>query len=301
MTSTQRTQDPFDRIGVVVHPTRDLDDPLRTLAAWSAEHGAQVVQVPTPGGNREVAPPADAADCDLIVALGGDGTTLVALHAAAAAGRAVLGVACGSLGALTATSPAQFGAALDRVSTGDWEARRLAALVATPADGADEGFTALNDLVLVRDGAGQVVVELAVDGERFIRYSGDGLIAATPLGSSAYTLAAGGPILAPGTKGLVLTPLAPHGGVVPPLVTTESTVARVVLDPGHGGARVEVDGRIRSALAPGRPVTWELRFAPAYAELVSLGDQEPMLTGLRRRRLLLDSPRVLARDAREGR
>ena len=72
--------------------------------------------------------------------------------------------------------------------------------------------------MLVRAGAGQVMVEVEVDGERFIRLAGDGVVAATPLGSTAYTLAAGGPMLAPGAAGMVVTPLSPHGGVCPPLV-----------------------------------------------------------------------------------
>ncbi len=289
--------DPFDRIGLVVHPTRDLDGPLATVRRWADGHGAEVVQVPTGGTPREVAPAGDAGACDLVIALGGDGTTLAALHAAAPVGRPVLGIACGSLGALTATTADELSGALDRVAAGEWEPRALPALVADHEG--DEPLRALNDLVLVRTGAGQVVVELDVAGERFVRFAGDGLVAATPLGSSAYTLAAGGPMLVPGTEGLVFTPLAPHGGVVPPLVTTAATSVLVTLDPGHSGARVEVDGHIRLEPPRHTPIAFKLRFEPAFARLVSLGAQESMLAGLRRRRLLLDSPRVLARDERE--
>ena len=152
--------------------------------------------------------------------------------------------------------------------------------------------------MLVRGGAGQVMVEIEIDGERFIRLAGDGLVAATPLGSTAYTLAAGGPMLAPGALGLVLTPLAPHGGVCPPLVTARVTTVRVILDPGHGGARVELDGQVHDTVAPHTPVTFALRLVPEYGTLVSLGEHEPLIAGLRRRRILLDSPRVLARDDR---
>ena len=143
------------------------------------------------------------------MALGGDGTTLAALRAAAPAGCPVLGMACGSLGALTAVTAERVDEALDRVSRGDWTERRLPAL-AIARDG-DE-VMAINDLVLVRAGAGQVLVEVKVDGEPFIRLVGDGLVAGTSLGSTAYTLAAGGPMPAPGASGMVLTPLAPHGG-----------------------------------------------------------------------------------------
>jgi NAD+ kinase len=290
--------DPFDRVGVVVHPTRELGQALATVREWAAGGGTDFVQIRTPGQTREVAPPADAADCDLVIAMGGDGTTLAALHAAAPVGRPVLGVACGSLGALTATSADQLEAALDRVAAGDWEPRTLPALVAE-TDG-ETRMQALNDLVLVRAGAGQIVVDVEVDGEVFVRFAGDGLVTSTPLGSTAYTLAAGGPMLAPGAAGLVLTPLAPHGGVCPPLVTAAQTELSVRLDPGHGGARVEVDGQVRDHLTSPEPVTFRLTYDESFAQLVSLGEQETMIAGLRRRRLLVDSPRITARDARSA-
>ena len=285
--------DAFDRIGLAVHPRRELDNALATVHEWASRQGAEVVQVAGP--DREVAPAGDAADCDLVIALGGDGTALAALHAAAPAGVPVLGVACGSLGALTATTADQIDEALDRVATGNWEPRRLPSLVAR-RDG--ETLRALNDLVLVRASAGQVMLEVEVDGERFIRFAGDGLVTGTPLGSTAYNLASGGPMLAPGALGLVLTPLSPHGGVCPPLVTSASNRVTVTLDPGHGGARVEIDGQVRDVLERMETVTFELSLEPDFATLVSLGEQETLIAGLRRRRIILDSPRVLAREDR---
>jgi NAD+ kinase len=287
--------DRFDRIGLAVHPARELGRALATVHGWAERQRAEVVQVASL--DREVAPPGDAADCDLVIALGGDGTTLAALHAAAPAGKPVLGVACGSLGALTATTADRLEDALDRVSRGDWTARELPALAAE-RDG-DEPLRAINDLVLVRAGAGQVMLEVAVDGERFIRFAGDGLVSATALGSTAYTLASGGPMIAPGGNGLVLTPLSPHGGVCPPLVAGTDNEITITLDPGHGGARVEVDGQVRGVLERKEPVTFTLRLQPRFATLVSLGEEEPLIAGLRRRRILVDSPRVLARDERE--
>ena len=288
---------PFDRVGLVVHPRRELGRALATVREWAERQGAALVQVRSPGQEQEVAPPGEVGACDLVMALGGDGTTLAALRAAAAVGRPVLGVACGSLGALTTTTAEQLDEALDRVARGDYDERRLPALVAEH-DGGE--LTAINDLVLVRDGAGQVMVEVEIDGERFIRLAGDGLVAATPLGSTAYTLAAGGPMLAGGTAGMVLTALAPHGGVCPSLVTGPENRVRVLFDSGNGGARLELDGQIHAELAPRRPVEFVLRVEPEFATLVSLGEEESVIAGLRRRRILMDSPRLLARDDREG-
>jgi NAD+ kinase len=288
---------PFDRIGMVVHPSRTLEKALATVHAWAGHHGVAVAQVDTPGQDREVAPFAAPEDCDVLLALGGDGTTLAALHAGAPVGRPVMGVACGSLGALTAVTADRLDGALDRMAEGTWTALPLPGLVAE-REGAR--LDAFNDLVLVRAGAGQVAVEIEVDGERFIRFAGDGLVASTPLGSTAYTLAAGGPMLLPGAAGLVLTPLAPHGGVCPPLVTTRETEVLVTLNPGHGGARVEVDGQVRRTLEPREPEAFALRYEPHLGDLVVLEHGETLVAGLRRRRILLDSPRVLARDDREA-
>src|SRR5918995_1988612 len=125
--------DRFDRIGLAVHPRRELDRALATVRDWAEREHAEVVQVASL--DRKVAPPGDAADCDLVIALGGDGTTLAALHSAAPAGKPVLGVACGSLGALTSTVAEDLAHALAEVAAGDWAQRRLPALSARYGDG----------------------------------------------------------------------------------------------------------------------------------------------------------------------
>jgi NAD+ kinase len=255
------------------------------------------VQVDAPGQEQQIAPRGEVAGCDVLVALGGDGTALAALRVAAPAGVPVLGVACGSLGALTAVTAEDFADGLTRVARHEWAQRRLPAL-AIEREG--ESMTAINDLVLVRGGAGQVLAEVAVDGERFIRFAGDGLVVGTPLGSTAYTLAAGGPMLAPGASGMVMTPLAPHGGVCPPLVAGPGSRLEIHFDPGNSGARIELDGQVHDELGPRSPTTLTIGLEEGTAVLVSLGEEEPLIAGLRRRRIILDSPRVLARDDREG-
>jgi len=284
----------MERIGLVVHPRRAIERALDAVSGWAGRHGIDVVQVRTPGQDRVIAPAGEAADCDLVVALGGDGTTLAALRVAAEAGRPVLGVACGSLGALTATGADALPETLDRVRAGDWHERRLPSLEVQ----ARSIHRALNDLVIVRHGAGQVSVSVWVDDQLYVRFGGDGVVVATPLGSSAYTLAAGGPILAPGTDAMVITPLAPHGGCCPPLVTRADAAVRVLVEAGWGGARIELDGQIVAVVEPQDPVEITARLMPGDATLVALGDEEPMLAGLRRRKVLMDSPRMLARDNR---
>ncbi|TML08250.1 MAG: hypothetical protein E6G41_02650 [Actinobacteria bacterium] len=144
------------RIGLVVHPRRELDRALASVHAWAAAAGVAVVQVRMPGIDRVVADEGDAATCDVIVAMGGDGTTLAALHAGARVGKPVLGIACGSLGALTATSADHVDEALAAFAAGHWERRHLPAITVT-AEGAGT-FTAINDVVVLRNGASQITV-----------------------------------------------------------------------------------------------------------------------------------------------
>jgi NAD+ kinase len=152
---------------------------------------------------------------------------------------------------------------------------------------------AINDIVVVRDGPGQVIVSVSVDEVLWARVAGDGIVVATELGSSAYTMAAGGPLLA-GVEGIVVTPLAPHGGSFPPLVAGTDSRLSLTVDPGYGGVRHELDGRA----APAGAEQLEICVRAGYATLVRLADEEPRLTGLRRRGLVLDSPRALVREGR---
>jgi NAD+ kinase len=283
----------INRIGVVVHPHRRLDRALESLRTWTEAHGADVVQIPVDGQERVVAPAGDAASCDLVTALGGDGTTLAALHAAAPHRLPVLGIACGSLGALTATSADATEEALTKIATGDWH-RRVLPGVGVSADGG-EPHHAINDLVVVRNGANQVVIGVHVDNDLYARFAGDGVILSTPLGSSAYTMAAGGPMLATGTEAVVVTPVAAHGGSTPPLVVGVTSTVTIEIEGGFGGGRIEFDGQIKDELAP-RVLTTS--WCADYATLVRFDGAESAFAGLRRRRILMDSPRVLARDER---
>jgi NAD+ kinase len=283
------------RIAVVVHPTRPIEGALEIVARWAEEHGLALVQIPVRGGGRrEVAPRGELEPGDLVVALGGDGTVLSALRASASHGAPVLGVACGSLGALTAVAGDRLVEALDRVLRGDWAARRLPALAIQPADAPAEW--AVNDFVVVRRGAGQVVVDVSVDDELYVRLAGDGLIVATPVGSSAYSMAAGGPVLAFGTQALVCTPLAMHGGSAPPLVVPGTSAVQLHVYPSFAGFDVEVDGHAR----PLDDIDYELSLYREKVTLVSLDEMGLGIAGLRRRRLITDSPRMLAGDDRRA-
>ena len=282
------------RLGVVVHPSRKIDAPLNALRRWAQEHDADLVQIAIPGHDRRIADVGDVAGCDLIISIGGDGTMLAALRAALTAGRPTLGVACGSLGVLTAIEADGLAQALDRFSRREWIPRRLPAL-AIAAEGGED-LLALNDLVILRAGIGQVRVTTSVDGVLYTRLAGDGCIVSTALGSTAYALAAGSALLTPETEAYLLTPLSTHGGFRQPLVISAETELRLEINQGVGGAKLEIDGQ---AVDVEPPDTLSVRLRADVATMVTFADQEPLLAALRRRRLIVDSPRIVAERERD--
>jgi NAD+ kinase len=280
------------QVGLVVHPRRDIDGALDAIRGWAAKRGVATGQVRIRGQDRTVAEPVDVASCDFVVAVGGDGTALAALHAAAPASRPVLGVACGSIGVLTSVDAKRLGPALEQVVAGDWRPQALPGL--DVARGGSDTAVAINDIAVVRNGTGQVIIEIRIDDELYARTAGDGLVVATPLGSTAYTMAAGGPIVMPAAHAMVLTPLARHGGVSPSLVVGPDSRIGLVIEPGYEGSRFEVDGQ--EHVVDTLEATLTLR--RDYATMIKLAGEEPFLAGLRRRGLVTDSPRILARDLR---
>ena len=288
-------------LGVVVHPRRPIDHALDAARSWAADHGRAFGQIVVSGQERRVADQVEPSDCAIVVAMGGDGTVLAALHAAAPHDLAVLGVACGSLGALTSVKAPDIRDALDRVQAGEARPRDLPAL-AVSRDGTPIG-EAFNDVVVVRAGAGQVILDVADGSGPMARTAGDGVIVATPLGSSAYTLAAGGPLVSAGTDLVVVTPLAPHAGSVPPVVLGPETTVEVGVDGGWAGARVELDGRIAfesEGRGEGSTFGLQITLRRDAGRLLDL-DGETLVAGLRRRGVIADSPRLRAREARRAR
>src|SRR5260370_34463630 len=118
----------MQRVGVVLHPTRPVLEALEVLERWAKSNGVELVQVQD-ADQSGVVPTEEIGDCNLIVALGGDGTVLTALHAAARTKTPVLGVACGTLGALSSVSAAEMEGGLGTFAAGERGPRSLAALV----------------------------------------------------------------------------------------------------------------------------------------------------------------------------
>lgn len=196
------------------------------------------------------------AHADLIVCAGGDGTVLRTARLAVPHAAPILGVNMGRLGFLASLSPDGFFREFGRILARDWEIERRLMVAGTVVVGAEAGlaFHGLNDIVLSRRSPGRpVYVDLDVDGERVARYRCDGMIVATPTGSTGYSLSAGGPILAPVERHLVVTPVSAHLAIGRSLVLEPS--ATVTLSVGSDeGAILTVDGQEDAPLAGGARV-----------------------------------------------
>jgi NAD+ kinase len=255
------------RIGFVLKPDASEAEPLLTeLVAWlvGAGHSAVVTGEDrvTPQG-AEIVPEARLGALDLMVVLGGDGTMLRASRAVGDTGTPVLGVNLGQLGFLAGFAPAEARMALEQALAGQLriEDRSRLAVALRRANGDVLERTALNDAVVHQGAMARIVHALAWIDDAFVaEYRADGLIASTPTGSTAYNMAAGGPILIPGAAGMTLTPICAHSLTNRPLVCPAASMIQLELGHGSRDVVLTVDGQWAVPFAPGDKV--EITSAP---------------------------------------
>lgn len=250
------------RLGLIANLTREgALAGLRLLADEAARCGLSLIADPAAAAalpGLEVCVPADfgTAGAEAVIALGGDGSLLAAAHTLASAGLdlPLIGLNVGRFGYLTAANEDGFGEVLDALAAGRCAIRSRTALAAvrvSPDGGEAPLHDALNDFVVSRNGGGHTLtLDLAMDGQPVARYACDGLIVATPTGSTAYSLSAGGPVLVAGTPALVLSVIAPHALTARPLVVPDTTQIRVRLAAADE-ATVYGDGLCEGPLLPG--------------------------------------------------
>lgn len=201
-------------------------------------------------------PGARVENADLIVTIGGDGTLLRGVRVAVPLDVPILGVNTGRLGFLTEieSDSANGIEILDRVFAGDFTIEERVALHAS-VNGEGAHF-ALNDVVVRRaSDARMAPFGLALDGESIAHIPSDGVVIATPTGSTAYFLSAGGPIISPTVDAIGIATLLPHTLFARPLIVPISSVIDVTVDSEIAHANLEVDGTIAADLAPGDRVT----------------------------------------------
>jgi len=195
-----------------------------------------------------------AADCQLFLVFGGDGSFLRAAHALEQAATPLLGINMGSLGFLTLLKLDEMEGALRAVLAGQYrleERMRLRATLA-PGGGANAALLALNDAVIHMNPSNRLVeFRIAVGGQHLGGYRADGLIVATPTGSTAYSLSAGGPIVHPTMDALVATPICPHALAIRPILVGGEEELLVTIGQRSGEATLTLDGLTTLALRSG--------------------------------------------------
>lgn len=184
-------------------------------------------------------------DVDFVISLGGDGTFLKAASRVGAKGTPIIGVNMGRLGFLADVLPSEVNEALDEIFNHQYKIEEHA-VIKIEADGEPiEGNPyALNDIALLkRDDAAMISIRCSVNGEYLVTYQADGLIVATPTGSTAYNLSNGGPIIVPSANILCLTPVAPHSLNIRPIVIKDDNVIELEVESRSHNFLAAIDGR----------------------------------------------------------
>ncbi len=196
----------------------------------------------------------DEKDIDFVISLGGDGSILALFHNHPHLDAPIMGVNFGTLGFLADITPANLFRSLEQVLDGNYEVQERLMLEGVKSDGTT--CFAVNEMVVHRGPNYNLVdVALTVDGKYFNTFSADGVIVATPCGSTAYSLSAGGPIVSPELKAVVITPICPHALTNRPIVLQQPDIIEVQYISEYLPAEVAFDGISRFSLKPKEKVT----------------------------------------------
>jgi NAD+ kinase len=266
------------KVGVVGNPRYgDLRAILEHMARAAPYRGISLFSEPRleQFWSRDV-PSFEAVSLDALITFGGDGTLLRGARLMGAREIPILGVNLGRVGFLTSVTRDTLDPALDTLVAGRYLIERRLALRAGIRDAEGETRStqmAVNDVAVHKGGVARVIrVNVYIQGENVGPYSSDGIIVATPTGSTAYSLSAGGPIVVPGVEAMVVTPIAAHTLAVRPLVVPATY--RIVIEPIPGWADdllVSFDGQSGTTLAPGESV--DLSQADHRVCLIRLGEE----------------------------
>ena len=225
---------------------------------------------------------------DVVLVLGGDGTILSAAKTALRFQKPILGVNSGRLGFMANTQQEQLTSALSSIKAGEYTLDKRHLLTATDMNGKE--YVALNEFLFTRrDSSSMITVSAEYDGNPINQYWADGLIVATPTGSTAYNLSSGGPIIMPSTEVLVVTPINPHSLTTRPLILPTNKKLKVTIDQQETETLFSYDGHVKEINT--LPFSVEIERSGFTIDLIQLPGQNyfetlrnKLLWGLDRRR-----------------
>jgi NAD+ kinase len=231
------SHEPPARIGIVTKPNEPrAAEVAARIAKWAAEHEInlfvtnRISERDLPPGTFSASAREIADHCDVLIALGGDGTMIGTARLVSGRGTPVLGVNLGTLGYLTEFTVEDVIPALEDVARGHYEIdRRMMLDWRVMRDGDQVGAgRALNDVVVNKSALARIIdIDLTVGGQYVTTYRADGLILSTPTGSTAYNLSAGGPIIEPSVEAIAIAPICPHTLTNRPLVLPHGSNIRL--------------------------------------------------------------------------
>lgn len=231
---------------------------VRSLSSWLVSRKLRVVfdtEAARHAGKRRGMPREKIAGaCDLLVVVGGDGTILSVARHACRTRTPILGVNFGSLGFLTEVPREGMFQALENVLEGRYEVDTRMMLTARAYRGGRllSSHSVLNDVVITKSALARIIdLAVSIDGEYVTTYKSDGLIVATPTGSTAYSLSAGGPIIFPSMEAIVLSPICPHTLTNRPLVIPRTAAVEVSLLVADEDVFMTLDGQVGRPLRTG--------------------------------------------------
>ena len=258
-------------IGMILHSRRpDALDMAAKIVAYLELRGASVSAEDEFAADLGVSPFSGAEKADVIISLGGDGTLLRGIQYAFRWEAPLLGINLGRVGFLTETEPGDMEAALEAVLHGTYEVETRPVL---RVEAENRCWYALNDVVLSRGGRARLTtINAYVDGELAGRYVADGVVVATPTGSTGYSLSAGGPIVSPKVDCMVITPICAHTLQHRPAVVYGGAQIKLALSPEDmQTASLQVDGQSCQELQSGMQV--EIRMDARPIRLIRLKEQ----------------------------
>ena len=274
------------RIGFAFNPYSDRAPAfLERGRAWCEANGVETWDAPGDGFDTIAA---ELAGTDLICILGGDGTFLRTARAIGGSGVPALGVNLGRVGFLAKVESEDLEKALDQVKAGDYavEDRFRISVRLVRADGTSEDHACLNEVVVARGSRVRMIqLEVEVSGSHLATYVADGVVVATPTGSTAYSFSAGGSILDPRLRNMVITPVAAYLSPLHSVVAGEDHEVDLTLREAHDGALVSLDGQVDLPMRIGDRV--EVRALPEPMRLIQPTGSTPFYDLLRTKASLL--------------
>ncbi|MGH9354175.1 MAG: NAD(+)/NADH kinase [Terriglobia bacterium] len=245
------------KVGITSKPRKtEIRDIVPPLAEWLRQRGLEVLMDKETGANIETSEPCLSrnevvASADLVVVLGGDGTLLATARAVGEKPVPILAVNLGALGFLTVITLEELYPALELVLAGNFRTERRVRIETEVRRNGDTAasFAALNDVVLNKGAIARVLdFDVWADGRFISTYKSDGLIVSTPTGSTAYSLAAGGPVVVPAVNAFIVTPICAHTLTNRAIILPDTMALEVAMKSHQESVYLTIDGQVAIAL-----------------------------------------------------